>query len=165
MVRQKKGEVYVAKKISLATFQQEQIFDLVLSSSQLGLDLSSNKIVDAAASMSRHLEIALSEQPDEEENEEYFSNSAVRPSSQANRPPSRNRVKNRSTERPDMELEVPVELDAANRRANDRDESLESLRWTDPDERAHPNTPISAYLNAFFMTIATVLVRTLSQTT
>lgn len=35
----------------------------------------------------------------------------------------------------------------------------DDIAWIDPESRSPGNSPIIAYLNAFFMTIATVLVR------
>jgi len=94
---------------------------------------------------------------EDEEREEYFSG-VDRPVMSLARPTSRNRGKIVSAERMDPNDEVLVD---------DGDDSTghisPTIQLPDPDwviheEKENTNTPITAYLNAFFMTIATVLV-------
>lgn len=109
--------------------------------------------------MSKHIDLSLNDTTDDEETEEYFSNNSSRSSVAPRRPPSRNRAKNKSNERKGNK-HTPLPIPALEKMdSDDQSQNLDELTWVDHDESARPNTPISAYLNAFFMTIATVLVR------
>lgn len=109
--------------------------------------------------MSKHLDLALADSIDDEESEEYFSNSSSHSSVAPRRPPSRSRAKNRSGEREEGKNGRFKNSGTGNGDDEDQGQSLDELTWVDHDEGTRPNTPLSAYLNAFFMTIATVLVR------
>lgn len=126
---------------------------------QSRLDESNRNIVDAGLRMSKHLDLSLNDIADEEEEEEYFSNSSSHSSVPPRRPSSRQRAKNRPSEPKESKSSSYKNLGTDNGSSESAGQNLDELTWVDHDESTRPNTPLSAYLNAFFMTIATVLVR------
>jgi hypothetical protein len=107
--------------------------------------------------MSRQLDLTLLETLGDEESEEYFSTNPSHVTVPPQRAASRNRAR-KVAEEPSVIINQAMEsIDLDNKPHEDNQE--DELDWIGRDDSHEHKTPITAYLNAFFMTIATVLVR------
>ena len=108
--------------------------------------------------MSKHLDLALAESTEDEETEEYFATNAQHSHIPPRRSRSRNRVETNVSDHFKAEMSLPLHEEEEEHGHHSPDQKIDDSSWIGREESQSPNTPFMAYLNAFFMTIATVLV-------
>lgn len=109
--------------------------------------------------MSKQIEAALADSTDDSEAEEYFATNREHSHIAPRHSSSRKRGAASTKEQEETELPVKLHEEDEEMGHHSPDRNLVNIGWAGNEEKENLNTPISAYLNAFFMTIATVLVR------
>lgn len=112
--------------------------------------------------MSEKYDASLNHDIDDEEREQYFATNLVSPTVSFHGNTSLMGPKTSTigtTKSMELENELTMEEGGNTGDPNSTPAQSSDVDWTVADDGANSATPITAYLSAFFMTIATVLVR------